>query len=323
MNPQSNPRFSLLFSLLGKPRLQPWPSHARRQEWGFSPWDPLLPWAVLRLSPILIALAGACIFCTVSRAQQAPAKLPQFEAVSIRPTDPDGVANYRFLPDGFNAENVPLGQLILEAYGLERQYQMIGLPKWAHTAHYAIVAKVGESDMPAMKTLTFSQRYKMIQPVLEDRFSLRCHWEKRSLPAYTLELSGKNAKPKDITSADNSKSVTVGEATVGAGAMMVTADGRVIARAVPIRTLVSELAGELETYVIDDTGLTGKYDFEIQLPRARGHSSSAANDDGQPDPNETNDLIQDGLSQIGLKLVPTKAELPVLVIDGLKPPSRN
>jgi uncharacterized protein (TIGR03435 family) len=276
---------------------------------------------VLRLVRIVTALAEACIFSAVAAAQpqQTPPKLPQFDAVSIRPAGPNAPANWGYLPDGFNAENVTLAPLIMEAYGLKQEqgHQLLGLPKWAESAHYAILAKVAESDMPVMKTLRYSQRGKMLQPILEDRFSLRCHWEKRSMSAYTLELSGKGTKLKDATSEDSSKTVAVGQATLGAGALIKTANGRVIARAVPISMLVSELAGELDTYVIDDTGLKGKYDFDMQL------SSVAAHDDSPSDQSEPKELVQDGLSQIGLRLVPSKADLPVLVIDELKPPSPN
>ena len=291
--------------------------------------DGALTRAFRRSSPLVIALSGASIFSVVSQSQQTPAKLPQFDVVSVRPADPDGVANWRFVPDGFSAENITLAPLIMEAYGLKQEqvHQILGLPKWAESGHYAILAKVAESDMPMMKTLRLSQRDKMLQPVLEDRFSLRHHWEKRSFPAYTLELSGKDAKLKDVTSEDSSKTVAIGKNTLGAGALMKTADGRVVAMAIPIGMLVSELAGELDTYVVDDTGLKGKYDFDIKLPRMREPSSFAANDDGgaalPPDQGEPNELVQDGLSQIGLKLVPSKAELPVLVIDELKAPSPN
>jgi uncharacterized protein (TIGR03435 family) len=169
----------------------------------------------------------------------------------------------------------------------------------------------------------------MLQPVLEDRFSLHCHWEKRLLPTYTLKVSGKNANLKDVTSAKGPKTVTVGEATIsaGSGGLMKTANGRVVARGVTIQQLASFLADEQQIYVVDGAGLTGKYDFDMQLPQAPERSSFTANDDRAltrpPNQNETNDLLQDGLSQIGLKLVPSKTELPVLVIDELKPPSPN
>jgi len=282
------------------------------------------PRAFLRVLPIMIALSGTCIVSTVLQSQQIPAKMPQFEAVSIKPTDPDRRGNVVLLPDGYWGENVTPAQLIFSAYGLERHYQIVGLPKWAQSAHYEVMAKVGVADVPAMKPLRSAQRYKMLQPVLEDRFSMRSHWETRSLPAYTLELSGKDSKLKDVHTAGYSKEVQMGGAHIGPGSLG-TMNGHLIARGVPIRMLVSVLAGEMDLYVVDGTGLTSEYDFEMQL--SPEHSSVAASDAGglthSPDQIETTGLIQDGLSQIGLKLVPMKAELPVLVIDELKPPSPN
>jgi uncharacterized protein (TIGR03435 family) len=277
----------------------------------------------LRAVPLVIALAGACLFSVGLQSQQAPAKLPQFETVSIKPTDPDRVGNSGITPDGYRGENVTLGPLILEAYGLKQPYQIVGLPKWAESAHYEILAKVGDADVPALKPLGYSQMYRMLRPVLEDRFSLRYHMEKRMLPAFRLEVSGKN--PLLMKGSDSSKPMKVGAATVGPGTMVTTANGRVVAMAVPVEMLVSLLARELHVYVVDGTGLKDKYDFEMQLPTMRS-SSPGYDDSGLPRPpdlSEAGDLVQDGLSQIGLKLVPLKTELPVLVIDELKPPSSN
>lgn len=58
--------------------------------------------------------------------------------------------------------------------------------------------------------------------------------------------------------------------------------------------------------VIDKTGLTGKYDFQLYYKR-----SSAAPGDDDPAP-----ILQDAIQeQLGLKLVDTKAPFDVIVVD--------
>jgi uncharacterized protein (TIGR03435 family) len=281
----------------------------------------------LYVSSILLALSGACIFSTPVQPQQSSGSKPQFEVVSIRPNISGQSGNRGLQLDGYRGVDVPMPELILGAYGLKFQYQLIGLPKWAQSAHYDITAKVGDSDVPILKTMGSRERYKMFQTVLEDRFSLRCHWEKRTLPAHTLQVSGNKANMKKLQSVDPAKIVTTRGASVGAGTFMMTADQKFIAQAITIRQLVSFLEEEMHMPVADGTGLTGEYDFEMQLPSAREQSSISGSDDNglshPPDPIDTGDWMEDGLSQIGLKLVPSKSELPVLVIDELKPPSPN
>ena len=46
----------------------------------------------------------------------------------------------------FNATNVPLWDLIRQAYGIQRT-QIVGAPDWTETARFDIVAKA-EGDIP-------------------------------------------------------------------------------------------------------------------------------------------------------------------------------
>lgn len=268
-----------------------------------------------------LTVLAACFYAgTLSAQQHAPAAPPQFDAVSVHTAAPDAPARWRYTPDGVAIDNIDLPHLIMEAYHLNLDYQVLGLPGWVHSAHYAIQAKVAEADIPAMKNLDWAQRGQMLQPILASRFALRSHWETRLLPVEKLEVSGKNANLKDVTNADNSNRVTVGEASTGPGGILTAPDGRVVAHAIQMGTLVSMLQSELHQQVIDDTGLTGKYDFEMKLNWDQPNPGAAQGASYQDSPVET---VADALSQIGLKLVSTKAELPVLVIDNLQPPTPN
>ena len=72
----------------------------------------------------------------------------------------------------FNAVNVPLWDLIRQAYSLQRS-QLVGGPDWLQTARFDIVAKA-EGDIPRAGPgsppgpLNF-----MMQDLLEDRFKLQ------------------------------------------------------------------------------------------------------------------------------------------------------
>jgi uncharacterized protein (TIGR03435 family) len=248
----------------------------------------------------------------------------QFEVVSIKPNLTGRSGNMGMIRDGYEAEGISLPQLVVSAYGLRREYQVVGLPGWAKAAHYDIEAKVGGSDVAAFQKLYYPQMCRMFQPVLEDRFGLRFHWEKRILPTYTLTLAKKGSALKDSTPAD-SKIVHIegGDAYVGAGGIVTTPDGRVISRAAPMRMLVDVLEGEMDEVVVDETGLKGTYDYELQLPRGSAGTASAAGGMGSPSPMQPGDSVAGSLYEIGLRLVPSKTEQPVLVVDAIQPPSPN
>src|SRR5687767_9813801 len=88
----------------------------------------------------------------------------------------------------FTTVNVPLWDLIRQAYGLQRS-QLVGGPDWMESARFDIVAKAegdiargaGPGGPPG--PLNF-----MLQDLLEDRFKLRTHRETRELPIYVLRL---------------------------------------------------------------------------------------------------------------------------------------
>jgi len=96
---------------------------------------------------------------------------------------------------------------------------------------------------------------------------------------------------------------------------------------------MADFAGQLQIRVldrpvIDQTGLTDRYDFtlnwrpdEFQFPSAsaaqRAYWASSAGGDALPD------LFTAFQEQLGLKLNPTKAPADVLVIDKVSKPSEN
>ena len=69
--------------------------------------------------------------------------------------------------------------------------------------------------------------------------------------------------------------------------------------------------------MVDKTGLTGKYDFDLKTYQTR--SSERKDSETNPWP-PLEDAIQD---QLGLKLVSAKGPVPVLVIDHVEKPGEN
>ena len=185
---------------------------------------------------------------------------PSFEVASVKPHPiPAGQMSFRFANDGPTIlrskgnrfiENVAtLQDLIMDSYGV-KNYQILGMADWAKTPrgeHYDIDARSGSEAQPP----TSDQLQLMLQGLLSDRFKLKLHRETRELPVYAL-VAGKNGpKLRELSEAE----------TIAAKA---SPRLRPVPSA-PIKTTMFSLVGLLSNVVdrpvIDDTGLTGMYEY--------------------------------------------------------------
>lgn len=73
--------------------------------------------------------------------------------------------------------------------------------------------------------------------------------------------------------------------------------------------------------VVDQTGLTGAYDFSLDWLADQPTSSAAPG--AQPADAEGPSFFEAIKEQLGLRLKPTRAAIPVLVIDHIEPLSPN
>ena len=258
-------------------------------------------------------------------------KVPEFAVASIKPDNSGSMAvRIMFGPDGFTATNIPLNFLIREAYGVNDD-QITGEPGWTSSTHFDIDAKVDGADVPALKNLTFDQRRQMIQQLLKDRFGLQTHQETKDEPVYALVVAKGGSRLHPAKPGDTYPNGLKGpDGRPGAGMMMFNANGQLTAQGVPVSNLARILSQRLGRTVFDKTGLTGNYDFTLQMPpmhgpgpmpHAAGNEPPGA-DDGADDDSGPSifTIIQD---QLGLKLESERAPLPLIVIDHIEQPSQN
>jgi uncharacterized protein (TIGR03435 family) len=232
---------------------------------------------------------------------QAP---PAFEVASIKVhsfASPDRVgppiAGNR-LTSGGN-----LKQLIIYAYDL-KVYQLYGGPTWVanpstDTDYYDINAKA-EGPEP----LTQSRARQLLQTLLADRFQLRLHRESREMPVYALVVGKAGPKFKDSAQ----------DATTGMRAKVTLATVASTFTKSDMNSLVRVLSSAADRPVLDQTGLTGFYDYKIEFardPAAAAAESSAVS------------IFTAVQEQLGLKLESRKAPIEVLVIDHAERPSEN
>jgi bla regulator protein blaR1 len=271
-----------------------------------------------------------------------------FDVVSIRQSKPDAPMTATFPLDpgdsyspngGLFSARFPLIAYIEFAYKLsltpgQRQSVLAHLPQWVATENFEIHARASGNP-------TKDQMRLMMQSLLADRFKLAIHFETQQVPvlALTLIKPGKLG-PKLRPHADGPPCDTSTPPANGSSAnvtdvyprecsvygllrrpgQMLLAGSRNTTMALLAASLPS-FPGGASRPVVDQTGLSGRYDFTIQwTPESNGPTPSVA--DVQADPQATT-FLEALKEQLGLKLESTKAPVDVLVIDHVEKPSPN
>lgn len=288
-------------------------------------------WTALALSPHGIAWL---------RAQTPPASAhkPKFEVASVREnTNNDGKVMIGIQPGGrFNAVNVPLWDLIRQAYTVQRS-QLVGLPDWTETARYDIVAKAEGDIAPTPPGSPPGPITFMLQDLLEERFKLRTHRETREMPIYALTLARSDRK----LGAGLRPSTTDCAAMRGRGARMGMPPGpppagerplcgmrmapnQVIAGGVPLAPITQVLSQLTQRVVIDRTGLEGNFDIDLTFTPDRMPQGPPPPGVQIPsfDPHGPS-LFTAVQEQLGLKLESERAPIEVLVIDHVERPTAD
>jgi uncharacterized protein (TIGR03435 family) len=190
--------------------------------------------------------------------------------------------------------------LLMTAYQVE-PWQISGGPVWMETDRFNIAANAPGESAP-----TPEQVRQMLQTLLADRFQLKLHREKKEGPVYALVVDRKGPKLTPSTSADSTF-------TLGGGLRGV----RLTFQKQTMEYFALQLSnnGGLGREVLDKTGLTGTFDFNLHW---------APGTDGAPPPDSNEPGLFTALQeQLGLKLEPQKAPVEMLVIDHAEKPSPN
>jgi uncharacterized protein (TIGR03435 family) len=218
---------------------------------------------------IRTGIALTVFWSAAAFAQQAAQS--QFEVASIKPSDPnERRMMFRMTPGGgINLHGVTLKALVQQAYDV-RDFQISGGPGWISADRYDITAKPENASAEAAsdprqlsdeQRKTFEEQTRLrLQALLADRFQLKIHRETKQLPVYALVVAKNGPKLKQ-NAGDNPG--------LGKG-MMRMSPGQLVGRQVGIAFLAQDLAQRLGRTVLDQTGLTGTYDFELNFAPDQG-----------------------------------------------------
>jgi uncharacterized protein (TIGR03435 family) len=279
-----------------------------------------------------LALAG------VAQAQPRPelllyhpsGPLPSYEVATIKPVDPNTADRMLKLPPGTFLNPLSLRRYIMDAYGAKYAAQVIGGPDWINRDSYVIHGKVSEDIEAALQKMTSQDRIDqnrgMQQSLLADRFHLKAHFETRVLPVYELVPAKGGLKITEVPAPPERKpgdppiSHRAGDPLPpGTSIGSFNSNGlRVLnARAVKMQLLARIIGGDAgDRPVVDHTGFTGYFDIKDLTWAPLGDAGA----DNAPD---APSLIGAMEKTLGIKLVPTKDPIEVLVIDHIEKPSEN
>ncbi len=215
--------------------------------------------------------------------------------VSIKPADPNAHgSSSRSTPGTVEWQNTTLKNLVRGAYRLN-EYQLEGGPKWLDSDRFNVIAKL-PAGVPR------EQSWQMLQAMLADRFQLQIHRVIKTLPEFALVIAKGGPKIQESSEEDRKMQRS------SQGERMIKGWG------LSISQLADMLISAVGAPVVDRTGLTGKYNFNLAFAPLQGTPR-----DDEPLPTIFTVLQE----QLGLKLEAIKGPVEVVVIDRAERPVEN
>jgi uncharacterized protein (TIGR03435 family) len=265
---------------------------------------------VRRLAVVMLAMVAMS-----GRGEQAIATRPAFQAfdaATVKPVDPDHAEAGRYYRiEGVNrfvVVNYTLKLLIAAAYDLNPR-TISGGPGWVDSAKFNIVARAPGDLRPER-----SEQMRMLRALLLERFGLQFHREQKTFSLYELQVAKDGPKLKASTAAPDEPPQVI--STVYPDRITLPA------RNVTMGDFVAMMQRALlDRPVVDKTGLTGRYDFDLTWApdetQFQGEAPKVAQDVASPP------LFTALPQQLGLRLEATRGPVSALVIDKAQPPTSD
>ncbi len=210
---------------------------------------------------------------------------------------------------------LPAQLLIAFAYNVPFGFEtrrIFGAPAWLNTDAYELQGKIGDPLFAAMQKMTPAQQREQVnlmeQSLLADRFKLKVHFETREMAGFELIIA--KGGPKLAPAKDNGNA-RLSMSNVPQGNQMTA-----------ISTSIDQLIHSPflnGRTIIDHTGLDGLYDFILTWAPEQLEASTTAPENTSDAPS----LFTAIQEQLGLRLVPAKVPVEVIVIDHVEKPSEN
>jgi uncharacterized protein (TIGR03435 family) len=252
-------------------------------------------------------------------AQSPPARpaFDAFEVATIKPTDPE-ISQGRYIKmqsaHRFYAKNYTLKRLVGAAYNLNPR-MISGGPPWIDSDTYDIVAATPGEVQPSL-----DEQMSMLRNLLTERFKLIFHRQQETLPIYALTVAKSGSKLKESAGPPDALPELIGVVYPDpAGAHL-----KLPARNATMAQFASMMQrAVLDRPVVDQTGLPGKYDFDLEWTPDESQFDGAINRSTNTDAAPTPGLFAALQQQLGLRLDATRGTVDGVVIDQVERPSEN
>lgn len=264
--------------------------------------------------PLLRHLSGwLCIGVMLVAGGAYGQTLPRFEVVSIKSSKADGVSRSWHSDSNTNTiKNYSVLDLMLRAYHLKTELQVLNAPDWVRTRRFDIVTKVLPEEYRRLKALTKQESEREAEQLLEsmlmDRFGLQVQRETRAVPIFAMVKGAVPGKGLTVTP-------TGPDGRPVGGEDMSEHDGHIEVSGVSMNDVSEMLSGEYEVgrrIVVNRTEMPGYYAFKLDY--APDHGDGVSADATLPG---LVDALQDAL---GVKLVKDKGEAPVVIVTAVTLP---
>lgn len=234
----------------------------------------------------------------------------RFDVASVRRSTGAELPKLLFEHGRLTCSNVTFMAILTRALGVQ-SYRVSG-PAWLDTDHWEIVAT-------APPTTTNDEAMLMLQTLLAERFGLKFHRENRETSIFALV---KTRAESLLTPADHGVGLSLAAGSSGTAS---------IKGKVPLSELVKYLTWRLGKPVIDDTGLVGRYNIELEWVPLESEAGYRRPASGSSNTEAATELTPVGPSlfaalqeTLGLKLESRKASLQYMVLDAVnRSPTEN
>jgi uncharacterized protein (TIGR03435 family) len=231
--------------------------------------------------------------------------VPKFDVVTVKPSDPNRPGKL-FTIRG--RQITTMNDMVTFAYSLHVK-QIVGAPDWFATEKFDLDGVPDIEGRPDIK-----QFRMLIQSALTQRFKFTYHPDKKELSVYALTVAKGGPKMTVTIHQPNDPRNFLFR---GLGQLMVTNS--------TMKDFCDGMQGAvMDRPVVDHTGLTERYDFNLNwTPDDSQFASFGPRPAPKDDPNAPPSLYTAIQEQLGLKLEPTKAMTDVFVIDHVEKPAAN
>jgi uncharacterized protein (TIGR03435 family) len=215
---------------------------------------------------------------------------------------------------GLKVDCLSLKTILVFAYDVQ-DYQVSGGPAWVQTMRWNIVAKpnlakASETVLTDYSQMSNSERSQYmnlvrqrLQALLAERFRLILRHETGDQTVYALTVARNGPRLK--------------ESTGGSGPLLKRGRGKIEGMGAQMAELTRFLAIDLRRPVIDRTGLTGRFDFNLEWTAEDTSTFAVSSDNSGPS------IVTAIQEQLGLKLEAQKAPTEILIIEKAEMPPDN